>query len=74
MASYDLFACHYDTVTGDSSAETAFIDDLIKQAKRKALTLLEVACGTGSIIAPLAGKYQVSGLDIAAGHARGRPS
>ena len=67
MASYDLFACHYDAVTGDSSAETAFIDGLIKQANRKAVTLLEVACGTGSIIAPLASKYQVSGLDMAPG-------
>jgi SAM-dependent methyltransferase len=67
MASYDPFACHYDTVTGDSSAETAFVDGLIKQANRKAVTLLEVACGTGSIIAPLAGKYQVSGLDMAPG-------
>ena len=67
MASYDLFACHYDTVTGDSAAETAFVDRLIKHANRNALTLLEVACGTGSIIAPLAGQYQVSGLDIAPG-------
>ena len=67
MASYDLFAYHYDAVTGDSSPEAAFIDGLIKQANRKAVTLLEVACGTGSIIASLAGKYQVSGLDIAPG-------
>ncbi len=64
MATYDLLARHYDAVTGDSSTETAFIDNIIKRAHGQAVTLLEVACGTGGIIAPLAGRYRVSGLDI----------
>src|SRR6478735_5387127 len=64
MADYDLLARHYDAVTGDSSTETAFIDSLIRQCNGQAVTLLEVACGTGGIIAPLAGRYRVSGLDI----------
>src|SRR5262249_60209112 len=67
MADYDLLARHYDAVTGDSSTETAFIDSLIRQCNAQAVTLLEVACGTGGIIAPLAGRYQVSGLDISPG-------
>ena len=67
MSSYDLLAKHYDAVTGDSSTEAAFIDSVIKQAGKSAVTLLEVACGTGSIIALLADRYRVSGLDISPG-------
>ena len=67
MADYDLLARYYDAVTGDSATETAFIDSLIRQRHGHAVTLLEVACGTGAIIAPLAGRYRVSGLDISPG-------
>lgn len=68
MAIYDLLAGHYDAVTGDSSTETAFIDSLIiERAHGQAITLLEVACGTGGIISALADRYQVSGLDISPG-------
>ncbi len=67
MAIYDVFADHYDAVTGDSSSEAAFIDTLVKQANAKTVTLLELACGTCSIIAALADRYQVSGLDISPG-------
>jgi SAM-dependent methyltransferase len=67
MVAYDLLASHYDAVTGDSAADTAFIERLIKHARGRPVTLLEVACGTGGVIAPLATTYQVSGLDISAG-------
>ncbi len=62
-----MLARHYDAVTGDSSTEAAFIDGVIRQASHRAVTLLEVACGTGSIIALLADRYHVSGLDISPG-------
>jgi SAM-dependent methyltransferase len=65
MATYDALAGHYDAVTGDCAPEAAFVDTLIKQVNPGAVTLLELACGTGGIIAALATKYQVSGLDIA---------
>ncbi len=67
MAIYDLLARHYDAVTGDSATETALIDSIIKRPHGQAVTLLEVACGTGGIIAALAGRYRVSGLDISPG-------
>jgi len=67
MAAYDLLAAHYDAVTGDSASEATFIDGIIKHACRSAVTVLEVACGTGDIIARLAARYQVSGLDISPG-------
>jgi len=64
MADYDLLASHYDAVTGDSATEAAFIHGIIEQRHRQAATLLDLACGTGSITALLAGAYRVSGLDI----------
>jgi len=76
-ATYDSLAAHYDAVTGGGVAEAAFVHDLIRQRRlvepRRggAVTLLDVACGTGAIAASLArgyqGGYQVSGLDISSG-------
>jgi SAM-dependent methyltransferase len=67
MAVYDLLAPYYDAATGDSAAEAAFIHDIIERRHRRAVTLLDLACGTGSIAARLAGAYRVSGLDISPG-------
>ena len=67
MSGYDQLARHYDALTGDSSTESAFIGNVIEHANSGAETLLEVACGTGNIIAELAGRYHVSGLDISPG-------
>ena len=67
MAAYDLLAPYYDGVTGDPASEIAFIDNLLTQAQPRPVTLLEVACGTGGIIASLAARYQVAGLDISPG-------
>jgi SAM-dependent methyltransferase len=67
MAVYDLLAPHYDAVTGDSATEAAFIHDIIERRHSQAATLLDLACGTGSITALLAGAYHVSGLDISPG-------
>ena len=67
VVAYDSLATHYDAVTGDSATEATFIDGIIKHACPRAVTLLEVACGTGDIIARLAATYQVSGLDISPG-------
>jgi len=67
MAAYDLLSPHYDAVTGDSAAESAFIGEIIARRRSEAATLLDVACGTGSITALLAGTYRVSGLDKSPG-------
>jgi len=67
MATYDALARHYDAVTGDSATEAAFLRGIIGQCHGRAVTLLDVACGTGGITALLAGAYQVSGLDISPG-------
>ncbi len=67
VSEYDLLAPYYDVVTGDFATEAAFVRDIIRQHHSRAATLLDVACGTGSITAQLAGDYQVSGLDLSPG-------
>jgi len=67
MPAYDSLARHYDAVTGDAATEAAFIHDIIERRHSQAVSLLDVACGTGAITALLAGSYQVSGLDISPG-------
>jgi cyclopropane fatty-acyl-phospholipid synthase-like methyltransferase len=64
MVAYDSLAAHYDAVTGDCATEAAFVNKIIRHDHGRTATLLEVACGTGGIIASLAAGYQVSGLDI----------
>jgi SAM-dependent methyltransferase len=67
VAVYDLLASYYDAVAGDASSEAAVIDGIIARTHPRAVTLLEVACGTGEIITSLKDRYQVSGLDISSG-------
>ncbi len=67
MTNYDLFAKHYDAVMGEPKAKVAFIEKSIKQHKPKAKKVLELACGTGSILKLLEKKYQVFGLDLSSG-------
>lgn len=62
-----MLAPYYDAVTGDAATEIAFIDGLVAYAHPRPVTLLEVACGTGGIIASLAARYRVAGLDISPG-------
>lgn len=67
MAAYDVLAPHYDAVTGDGAAEAALIADIVGRRCPQARTVLDVACGTGAVTAPLSQAYQVAGLDIAPG-------
>ncbi len=66
-ASYDLLAAHYDAATGDCATEAAFLQAIITRRHSRAVTLLDVACGTGGITAQMAGAYRVSGLDVSPG-------
>lgn len=67
MGNYDVFAEFYDSAMGNRSRHTAFVETLIKKHNPKAGKVLELACGTGAILKPLSGKYEVSGLDISKG-------
>ena len=63
MESYDVFAPFYDAVQGDRADHAAYIRSLIERHHPQARTLLEVACGTGSVLKQLEPFYEVSGVD-----------
>jgi SAM-dependent methyltransferase len=60
---YDKFYRFYDAVMGDRSAAASYIAELIDLYRPGTRTVLELACGTGSILGLLSQNYEVSGLD-----------
>ena len=64
MASYERFGEFYDAVMGDRRAAAKQVMDLIRAAKPDAKNVLELGCGTGSILKCLQDAYEVSGLDV----------
>lgn len=63
MQSYDVFAPFYDAVQGDRADHAAYIRSKIEEHHPEAKTLLELACGTGSVMKQLASSYEVTGVD-----------
>jgi SAM-dependent methyltransferase len=63
MPAYEIFGKFYDTVMGDRSGPAEHLGKLIRAAKPNARNLLELGCGTGSMMKHLQHNYQVSGLD-----------
>lgn len=61
--SYDKFYRFYDRVMGERSDAAEYIAGLIARHKPEAKTVLEIACGTGSILGILSASYYVTGLD-----------
>lgn len=64
MVSYNSFYKFYDAVMGDRSRSAKHVKKLITNYHPKARTLLELACGTGSVLSHLQDKYKVAGLDL----------
>jgi SAM-dependent methyltransferase len=61
--SYRSFARFYDAVQGDGADRAARVRELIARHHPSARTVLELACGTGSILAQLRTDFAVTGLD-----------
>lgn len=75
MSGYDVIAEFYDSVVADPTEKGLWLKRLIKQYSPNAQNVLELACGTGSLLEVLAKDYQVVGLDNSAEmlkHARNR--
>lgn len=51
---------------GDGAERAAFLKKLIARHHPSARTVLELACGTGSILVHLRPEYEVTGLDVSA--------
>jgi SAM-dependent methyltransferase len=66
MTSYAKFARFYDQIMGDRSAEVERIRECVKRHTPNAGSLLELGCGTGALLAGLAGSLTVAGVDRSA--------
>src|SRR5215469_4569744 len=64
MASYEIFGKFYDAAMGDRSESAKCVSELLRESKPNARKVLELGCGTGSILKHLQDRYQVSGLDL----------
>jgi len=64
MTSYRRFGEFYDAVMGDRQAAAEQVMEIIRATKPDAINVLELGCGTGSILKCLKDAYEVSGLDI----------
>jgi SAM-dependent methyltransferase len=63
VTSYDAFAPFYDAVMGDRAEHADYVRSLISRHAPRAKRVLELACGTGSILAQLVPDYEVTGVD-----------
>jgi SAM-dependent methyltransferase len=63
MPAYQIFGKFYDAVMGDRSRPAEHLEKLIQSANPSARKVLELGCGTGSMLKHLQHNYKVSGLD-----------
>lgn len=61
--SYEKFYPFYDVVMGDRSAAASYIAELIDHCRPGTRTVLEIGCGTGTILGLLSQSYEVAGVD-----------
>ncbi|MBZ5522014.1 MAG: class I SAM-dependent methyltransferase [Acidobacteriia bacterium] len=64
MPSYDIFGKFYDAVMGDRAESAERLRGFIRKASPNAKNVLELACGTGSVLKHLSKHYDVWGLDL----------
>ena len=64
MENYNLFAKHYDAVMGERKKTVGLLKKFISKYKPNAKQILELACGTGTVLKPLSEKYKVYGIDL----------
>jgi SAM-dependent methyltransferase len=61
---YDVFAPFYDGVMGDRTDTSAYVRSLVERHRPGAATVLELACGTGSVLKYFGEEgYAVAGID-----------
>ncbi len=63
MPPYESFGKFYDDIMGDRASSAEQLRKLIRATKPKARKVLELGCGTGSMLKYLQHDYEVSGLD-----------
>ena len=63
MVAYERFAAFYDVVMDDPGPRAARVNAAIDRYRPEAASLLELGCGTGSILARLETGAELTGLD-----------
>jgi len=63
MVAYERFAQFYDVVMDDPAPRATRVDAAVERYRPDAASLLELACGTGSILARLTTSAALTGLD-----------
>ena len=66
MREYQQFAQFYDALIGDGSSRSARILEAIDRSNVDATSLLELGCGTGSVMEGLVSIPRLVGLDASA--------
>lgn len=64
VTGYGVYARFYDATQGDRAEHATYIRSLLKKHQPRARTVLELACGTGSILKQLQPHYEVTGVDL----------
>lgn len=64
VESYEVFAPFYDAVQGDRAEHAAYLGSLIERHHPRAKTVLELGCGTGSVLLQLRSRFEVAGVDL----------
>lgn len=64
MSRYDSFAAHYDHVVGSRDEVAQYLRTLIRKYHRGARSLLELGCGSGSMLKLLSQYYACDGIDL----------
>ena len=67
MTDYDIFAPFYDDVMGNRRDTIRLLEREIARRHPAARSVLELGCGTGSIIAGLRRRYEVAGIERSPG-------
>jgi SAM-dependent methyltransferase len=67
MKNYDTFAEHYDTVVGQRRDVASFLRQILTTFAPQAKTVLELGCGSGSMLTVLSRHYRMTGIDRSSG-------
>ncbi|MFN8392855.1 MAG: class I SAM-dependent methyltransferase [Bdellovibrionota bacterium] len=67
MSHYDQFAQHYDALMGGREECGREVKSLLRIHAPRAKSILELGCGTGSILRQLSRRYELTGVDLSAG-------
>jgi len=64
MEQYDKFAPFYDSIMGDRVKAATYLHKLIRENSIRPASLLELGCGTGSILSYFSRDFKVFGIEL----------